>query len=66
MRRTTAVTILLLATLTAFGSAAWAVLRQQSKAPTWVVARVRRGEIVSKIAATGTLEPEAAFGAREI
>jgi len=60
MRRNAALTIGLLVGIVASAAGAWALVVRETKAPTFSVVAVTRGNIVSKITATGTLEPEAA------
>ncbi len=50
----------MLAALAGVGAALWSMRPDRDKAPRFLTAPIKRGDLVNTISATGTLEPEAA------
>lgn len=60
MRRIATVMILMAAAVAALGTAVWLRQSHKNRPPEFVTGALKRGDLVSTISATGTIEPEAA------
>lgn len=60
MRRIGLIIVFVAAVLAAVGTAVWSLWSRKDKVPVFFTAPVKRGDLVSTISATGTLEPQQA------
>jgi HlyD family secretion protein len=60
MRRTSVLIFLVVAAMAAVGIGFWSFWSRRNKAPVFSTALVKRGNVVTSISATGTIEPEEA------
>ncbi len=60
MRRMATITILIVAAVAGVSVAVWSVRSHRAKPPEFITVPIKRGDLVSTISATGTIEPEAA------
>jgi len=60
MRRTGVLIFVVVAAMAAVGIGVWSFWSKRNKAPVFSTALVKRGNVVTSISATGTIEPEEA------
>lgn len=60
MRRVGVTISLMVVALAGVGAGLWSLRSGRDKAPRFLTAPIKRGDLVNTISATGTLEPEAA------
>jgi ammonia channel protein AmtB len=60
MRRIVLIVVLLVSALAGIGAAVWSFRASKQKPTEFFTAAIKRGDLVSTISATGTIEPEAA------